>query len=139
MLTDIVSFKVAKELDKLNLWYYETINENYLAEDSFIKCDDVKVAVKKGDLISNEETINLDHPKLIKAPTYAEAIDALSIAGLKINIAYNKGFMYFKGELAGTGNKDMAIAPEHLEDQWLEDGIINACDLLKHYQNINCE
>lgn len=101
--------------------------------------DDVKVAVKKGDLISNEETINLDHPKLIKAPTYAEAIDALSIAGLKINIAYNKGFMYFKGELAGTGNKDMAIAPEHLEDQWLEDGIINACDLLKHYQDINCK
>lgn len=131
MLTDIVSYRVAKELAKRKLWYYDTITEFYVSKRGYVKCDNdtERVPIKPGDIFNVAEKDNIV-AEYIEAPTYANAIDALSIAGIKITIAYEKGFMKFKGELVGTNNFDIVSCPEHHEDQWLEEGIINACELI---------
>lgn len=134
MLTDVVSYKLAKELAKYNLYYYDPISDFYVNSDGTIQEGEYAEIEKlyKGDLIHYTE-VEYVQAKLISAPTYANVLDALSIAGVNMNLYYHNGFIGLTTKKQNYSATNTSLVPEHWEDETLERGILDACELLKLY------
>ena len=137
MLTDVVSYKVAKALAKHNLYYYEDPDNFYIdSEGTLGYSDSLQVEkVHKGDLINSCE-IDYLYAQTVPAPTYAQVLDALSIVGMNLTLSYKNGFINFKIEKQNKVAEDKVITPDHFEDEALEQGILDACELLELYPNV---